>query len=243
MYIDGYQPLRNGAAVKNMWNDLWECDFVAPGTLTLNRCYYEQTLTKMVYFAGITIFWCYEIMYLLRWFLDIRSLSRLSRQLYAPKMKTRRRTLGPHPPHITELVLGLSFAIEYPIIVAFHPWTQYSGVGYSVPLLQPMEAVTQLIIFSAVEEILKSRIMWFLMPCAGTVEGKHSLNGSHSAECGLTVDYLLPKTTLWLAIMVIWMVSVLTGITGKLQMFPIIIWVVVRQFRGHKSFSCPHDFI
>ena len=32
---------------------------------------YEQALTKMVEFAGIAIFWCYEITYLLRWFLGL----------------------------------------------------------------------------------------------------------------------------------------------------------------------------
>lgn len=139
---------------------------------------------------------------------------------------------------MTELALGFSFAIEYPLIVAFHPWTSYNGVDYSVPLLQPIEAITQLIILSAVEEILKPQIMLLLPPCTGPEESKHSLNGSHSAACGLIVDYLLTKATLWLAIMVIWMVSVLTGITGKLQMFPIIVWVVARQFRGHVSSSC-----
>lgn len=243
MHVDNYQYLRNGTAFGKMWNDLCECDFVAPGTSILKKLHCEQPLTKMIDIAGIAIFWCHEITYLLRWFLPGNPVPSLSRQPYAPKTTIVRRALGPHPSHMTELALGFSFAIEYPLIVAYHPWTQRNGVSYSVPLLQPTEAITQFIIFSLVEEILKSRFMWFLTPCAGQSGGKHSLNGPHSAACGLTIDYLLPKATIWMAIMVIWMVYLLTGITGKLQMFQIIVWVVVRQFWGRGSFLCPHGFL
>lgn len=197
----------------------------------------------MVHFTGIAMFWCYEITYLLRWFLDVRSLPWLSLRPQTSEKSCRRRTFGPHPSHVTELALGLSFAIEYPLIVAFHPWVQYSGVGYGTSILRPMEAITQFLIFSATEEILKPHIMWFLAPCGGPAETKHSLNGSHSAACGLTIDYLLPKATLCFAIMTIRIVSVFTKLTGELQMFPIIIWVVVRQFRGRLSFSCPYGLI
>ena len=40
--------------------------------------------------------------------------------------------------------------------------------------------------------------MVFLPPCTGPEESKHSLNGSHTAACCLTIDYLLPKAKLWL---------------------------------------------
>ena len=234
-----YRHVRNGTTLENAWSDFWECDFVAPGTLALKRCYYEQPLTDIVRVTGIAIFWCYEMTYLLRRFLPVGSLPRLSQRSCTPKTTNRRRTFGPHPSHITELALGFRFAIEYPLIVAFHPWTQYNGVDYSVPLHQPAETIKQLFVYYVVEEIVKSVITWFLTPCAEPLEGKHSLDGLHSAACGLTIDYLLPKATLWLAIIVNWMVYALTGVTGKLQTFPIIVWVVIRQFWGRTSFLCP----
>lgn len=182
------------------------------------------------------MFWCYELTYLFRWFLHAGVIPRLSRQSCSAKATSPKKSLGPHPSHMTELALGLSFAVEYPLIVAFHPWTQRNGADYSVPPLRPEETPLQLIIFWAVEEILKSQIMWFFPPCAEP-EGKHSLNGPHSAACGLSVDYLLPKATIWFAIMAVWMVYALVGLTGKLQTLPIIAWLVVRQFWGRGFLS------
>ena len=241
MYNESYQHLRNRTALENTWIDFWECDFVAPGTLASKRCCYEQLLTAVVGSTGITMFWSYELTYLFRWFLYAGVVPRLSRQFRSTKTPSPRRGFGPHPSHMTELALGLSFAIEYPLIVAFNPWTQCNGVDYSVPPLRPDETTTQLIIFLVVEEILKSQIIWFFPPCA-ELEGKHSLNGPHSAACGLSIDYLLPKATLWFAIMAIWMVYALAGLTGKLQMFPIILWLVVRQFWGRSFFFSPIAF-
>ena len=243
MYNESYRHLRDGNALENAWSDFWECDFVAPGMLDSKQCYYEQPLMDVVGFAGIAMFWCYEMTYLLRSFLHVGSLPRSLRNSYTRKTTNRRPTFGQHPSHMTELALGFSFAIEYPLIVAYHPWTQYNGVDYSIPLLQPAETITQLAVITLVEEILKSRIMWFLTPCAGPLEGEHSLNGAHSAACGLTIDYLLPKATLWLGIMVMWTVYAVVGITGKLQMFPIVVWVVVRQFWGRPSLLCPWGLI
>ena len=143
---------------------------------------------------------------------------------------------------MTELVLGLTFAVEYPLIVAFHP-CQLDGISYSIPLHQPIEAIAQFVLICVVEEVWKSQIMWFLIPCTRSAKGKHSLDGPHSAACGLTIDYLLPKATLWFAIMAIWMVSFITGLHGKLQMFPIVLWVAGRQFWGRVSFVCRADSV
>ncbi len=33
MYDDSYQHRRNGFARHSLWNDLWGCDFILPGTL------------------------------------------------------------------------------------------------------------------------------------------------------------------------------------------------------------------
>ena len=40
--------------------------------------------------------------------------------------------------------------------------------------------------------------------------------------------------------MTIWMVYALAGFTGNLQVFPVIVWLVVRQFLG-RSFFLAHS--
>ena len=111
--------------------------------------------------SGITMFWSYELTYLIRWFLYADFVPMLSRQFRSTKTTSPRRGFGPHPPHIAELALGLSFAVEYPLIVAFHPWTQYNGVDYSVLPLRVDETTIQLIIILVVEKILKSHNLVF----------------------------------------------------------------------------------
>jgi len=196
---------------------------------------WEQILIDTEDTTGIIIFWCYELLYLYRW---LSGLMMVSRILCArtTKMTSRRRFFGPHPSHFTELALGLDFAVEFPFIVAFHPSTQYYGIGYGVPYPCSLDVFTHLIIFFAVEEVLKSQIHRLLPPCDGQL-GRHSLNGPHSAVCGLSIDYVLPRATLWLAIPAVGRASLLCGITGRLHMVPIIIWVVLRQLWGHNSLT------
>lgn len=183
--------------------------------------------------TGIIIFWCYELLYLCRWLPGLKMFSWISCTSTA-KTTTQRRFFGPHPSHLTELALGLDFAVEVPLIVAFHPSTQYNGIAYGVPLPHPLQVFAHLIMFLAVEEVLKSQIHRFLPPCDGRVE-KHSLNGLHSAVCGLSIDYVLPRGTLLVAITAVGRADLLSGITGRPHMFLVIVWVIFRQLWGHNS--------
>lgn len=186
--------------------------------------------------TGMIIFWCYELLYLCRWLPGLKSSSMFPRIFSTGSIKrmSQRQFFGPHPSHFTELALGLNFAVEFPLIVAFHPSTQYHGIGYNVPFTHPLEVFTQFVILFAVEEVLKPQIHWYFPPCDSKLE-KHSLDSSHSAACGLSIDYLLPRATLWLAIAAVGMASLLSGITGRLHMFSIVLWAVLRQFWSHHS--------
>ena len=188
----------------------------------------------------MAMFLSYEIAYLLRWSFDLKHLPKASQRLSFPNTTIE----GESPRrHMTEMALGLGFAIEFPLIVAFHPWTMYTGVDYSIVPIRISQTVLQILLFYAVEAASQSKIVWFFPPCTGSKERKHTLNGPHSAACGISLDYLLPKATLFLAIGLIWMTSVVASMVGKLQMSAVIVWVVTRQFWSRSCSSSPEDHV
>ncbi len=99
---------------------------------------------EMWVITGITIFWCYELLYLCRWSPDLLLRIMSPRISYSnpAKRTSQRRFFGSHPSHFTELALGLDIAIgAYSSIRVGHNlhglgrYIEYNSLRIAIPFL------------------------------------------------------------------------------------------------------------
>ncbi|KAI9836482.1 MAG: Methylsterol monooxygenase 1 [Sclerophora amabilis] len=129
--------------------------------------------------------------------------------------------------HIPLLV---DFAVEFPLIVAFHPMTQILGSSSDVPFPRGPELLTQMAVFFVVEWASRPWVDRMLSDVVLTSnKGGPGTNAPQDSALMLSSAFISPRLTLMIGITLVDALSLLVTFTGRLHLITVVLWASLRR--------------
>ncbi|KAI9879022.1 MAG: hypothetical protein M1830_009821 [Pleopsidium flavum] len=185
-------------------------------------------------------FWCHELVYFGRcipWMIA----DALPSIFLAYKIQDQKQPSAAIQWSCTKAVLLIHFAIEMPLIVAFHPMTQIFGMDTGVPFPSKLEMLGQIATFFVLEDAYH---YWFhrFLHWGPMYRRIHRIHHQYSAPFGLAAEYASPWETLGLGMGTVGAPLVVGALTGRLHLLTVVVWVTMRQFQAidaHSGYDFP----